>query len=235
MIRLINLSKSFGTKSVLDSLDANFTAGKVYGIVGDNGAGKTTLFRCIAGLEHYKGTVDAHKNPLKNYLGYITSEPYFMSKITGEEHIYLLADARKINIENLQEQNLFNLPLKEYVSSYSTGMKKKLALTAVFLQKNDYYILDEPYNGIDLQSSMLLTAVIERLKTLGKTVLISSHIFSTLKESCDEILLLENGQFRKTVLKKDFNILEDEMKAKLMVKGIDKMLLGLEKDEKFLL
>ena len=158
-----------------------------------------------------------------------------MSKITGEEHIYLLADARKINIENLQERNLFNLPLKEYVSSYSTGMKKKLALTAVFLQKNDYYILDEPYNGIDLQSSMLLTAVIERLKTLGKTVLISSHIFSTLKESCDEILLLENGQFRKTVLKKDFNTLEDEMKAKLMVKGIDKMLLGLEKDEKFLL
>ncbi|WP_343563777.1 ATP-binding cassette domain-containing protein [Sphingobacterium sp.] len=223
MIELIHISKSFGQHQVLHELTFTFEDGKVYGIVGENGAGKTTLFRCIAGLETAMGKISAKPQPLKNHLGYLTSDPYFLSKLTGEEYIYLLTDARGKSIHNIEERNIFELPLKEYASSYSTGMKKKLALTATLLQDNSFYILDEPFNGIDLQSSIILTEIIRRLKAMHKTVLISSHIFSTLKDTCDEILLLEAGRISKTVKKEQFSNFEEEMKEKILKKDIDKL------------
>ena len=223
MIELIHISKSFGQHQVLNEVTFTFEDGKVYGIVGENGAGKTTLFRCMAGLETASGRISASLQPLKNYLGYLPSDPYFLSKMTGEEYIYLLTDARRKSIKNLNEKNIFELPLKEYASSYSTGMKKKLALTATLLQDNSFYILDEPFNGIDLQSSIILTEIILRLKAKGKTILISSHIFSTLKDTCDEILVLEEGRISKTVKKEQFGDFEEEMKDKILKKDIDKL------------
>ncbi|WP_223584650.1 ATP-binding cassette domain-containing protein [Sphingobacterium sp. GVS05A] len=223
MIELIHISKSFGQHQVLHEVTFNFEDGKVYGIVGENGAGKTTLFRCIAGLETASGQINANLEPLKNHLGYLTSDPYFLSKLTGEEYIYLLTDARGKSIKKLDERNIFELPLKEYASSYSTGMKKKLALTATLLQDNSFYILDEPFNGIDLQSSIILTEIILRLKAMNKTILISSHIFSTLKDTCDEILVLEEGRISKSVKKEQFGDFEEEMKEKILKKDIDKL------------
>lgn len=223
MIELTNISKSFGRHQVLHEITYTFESGKVYGIVGENGAGKTTLFRCIAGLETASGSIRSDLEPFKNNLGYLTSDPYFLSKLTGEEYIYLLTDARGKQIKNLSERNIFELPLKEYASDYSTGMKKKLALTATLLQDNNYYILDEPFNGIDLQSSIILTEIILRLKAMGKTILISSHIFSTLKDTCDEILVLENGRISKSVNKELFGDFEEEMKEKILQKDIDKL------------
>ncbi|MDM1295130.1 ATP-binding cassette domain-containing protein [Sphingobacterium sp. N143] len=223
MIELINLSKSFAAHQVLHDISFTFDTGKVYGIVGENGAGKTTLFRCIAGLEAADGKIKADIQPLKNQLGYLPSDPYFLSKLTGAEYIYLLTDARGKSIRNLEERNIFELPLKEYASSYSTGMKKKLALTATLLQGNSYYILDEPFNGIDLQSSIILTEIILRLKAMKKTILISSHIFSTLKDTCDEILVLENGRISKSVPSALFGDFEEEMKEKILKKDIDKL------------
>jgi ABC-2 type transport system ATP-binding protein len=223
MIELVQLSKSYGSHLVLQAITHRFNSGKVYGIVGENGAGKTTLFRCIAGLEKALGEIKSSRLPLKNHLGYLTSDPYFLSKLTGEEYIYLLTDARGKSINNLAERNIFELPLNEYANSYSTGMKKKLALTATLLQDNDYYILDEPFNGIDLQSSVILTAIILRLKAMGKTILISSHIFSTLKDTCDEIVLLEAGSFSKVVMKEQFSEFEEEMKEKILKRDIDRL------------
>ena len=108
-------------------------------------------------------------------------------------------------------KNIFDLPLDQYASTYSTGMKKKLALTAILLQENDYFILDEPFNGVDIQSNIVLTEIIKELKKLNKIVLISSHIFSTLNTICDEIHLLQKGQEIKTVQKEGFKALEEEM------------------------
>jgi ABC-2 type transport system ATP-binding protein len=92
-------------------------------------------------------------------------------------------------------------------------MKKKLALTGFLLQPNDFFILDEPFNGVDIQSNMIITAIIQRLKALNKTVVISSHIFSTLNDTCDEIQLLREGTFVKKVAKADFQELDEEMKS----------------------
>ena len=148
---------------------------------------------CIAGLERFDGTITSDLQPLKNHLGLLFAEPYFFDKITGEEYIRLLCYARHKSIDNIADKNIFDLPLSQYVTTYSTGMKKKLALLAVLLQGNELFVLDEPYNGIDINGSIALTEILLKLKELNKTVIISSHIFSTLSDTCDEILVLRDG------------------------------------------
>jgi ABC-2 type transport system ATP-binding protein len=208
MIKINGLSKSYGNSEVLKNISMEFSRGKVYGFVGENGAGKTTLFRCIAGLESYNGEIISDIAPLKNHLGLLLSDPFFFSKITGKEYIRLVCNARgKTNLE-IDSKNIFDLPLNQYASTYSTGMKKKLAITAILLQANEYFILDEPFNGVDIQSNILLTEIILKLKELTKIVLISSHIFSTISDTCDEIHLLRKGEQIKSVKKAEFKSLE---------------------------
>lgn len=213
MISIEALSKAYGSHAVLKDIHLTFEQGKVYGIVGENGSGKTTLFKCIAGLESHLGLIKSDFQPLKNHLGFLPTDPYFFSKITGREYIRLLCNARHIAVQDLEKQNIFDLPLDQYASTYSTGMKKKLALLAILMQKNDFFILDEPFNGVDIQSNIIITEIIRELKRLNKTVLISSHIFSTLSDTCDEIHLLKAGAFVKRVLPEEFGDLEREMQA----------------------
>ena len=212
MIKISSLQKSFGGHQVLNNVNLEFSRAKVYGIVGENGAGKTTLFRCIADLEQYEGVIESDLRPLKNHLGLLLTDPFFFSKITGKEYIRLLCNARSKQKIDIDAKNIFDLPLDQYASTYSTGMKKKLALTAILLQENDYFILDEPFNGVDIQSNIILTEIILKLRELNKIVLISSHIFSTLSDTCDEIHLLRKGEQTKSVQKNDFKALEEEMK-----------------------
>ena len=226
MIQIHKLSKKYGNKVVIDSVNMEFEKGKVYGVVGENGAGKTTLFNCIAGLESYKGNISSDIKKLKDHVGFLLTDPFFFSKITWEEYIRLLTNARNIKIEKIEDKNVFDLPLNEYASNYSTGMKKKLALTAILLQKNKVIILDEPFNGVDIQSNIIIIELINELKNLNKIVIISSHIFSTLSETCDEIFLLKKGQIIKKVNRKDFEGLQKEMKEFTIGSRIQKI--GLE-------
>lgn len=212
MIKIEDLSKHFGSKQVLKDINISFKRGSVYGIVGENGSGKTTLFRCLCGLEKFEGKIISDLNNLKSRIGLLLTEPYFLSKLTGKEYIQLLLNARDIKTSNIDDRNIFNLPLNEYATSYSTGMKKKLALTAILLQDNDLFIFDEPFNGVDIQSNMMIVEIIKKLKDLNKTVIISSHIFSTLSETCTEIHVIKNGEFVKQVLPNDYHLLESEMR-----------------------
>jgi ABC-2 type transport system ATP-binding protein len=223
MIKIKGLGKYYGKNEVLKGINMEFSRGKVYGIVGENGAGKTTLFRCIAGLESYNGEIISEIQPLKNHLGLLLTDPFFFSKITGKEYIRLLCNARNKKNINIDQKNIFDLPLNQYASTYSTGMKKKLAITAILLQENECFILDEPFNGVDIQSNIILTEIILKLKELNKTVLVSSHIFSTLSETCDEIHLLRKGEQIKSVQKVNFKFLEQEMKESTIGNRIEKL------------
>ena len=211
MIKIDSLSKSFGNNVVLKNINLSFKPGEINGIVGENGAGKTTLFRCIAGLESFDGNIEYSNGIIKNVTGFLETNPPFLSKITGLEYLQLLCNARKIKIEDLKSKNLFDLPLDRYAESYSTGMKKKLALTAVLLQKNKIFILDEPFNGVDIHSNILIHVLLNKLKSLGKTIVLSSHIFSTMSENCDYIHLLENGKITKSASKDGFHEIEKQM------------------------
>ena len=223
MIKIKGLGKYYGKNEVLKGINMEFSRGKVYGIVGENGAGKTTLFRCIAGLESYNGELISEIQPLKNHLGLLLTDPFFFSKITGKEYIRLLCNARNKKNINIDQKNIFDLPLNQYASTYSTGMKKKLAITAILLQENECFILDEPFNGVDIQSNIILTEIILKLKELNKTVLVSSHIFSTLSDTCDEIHLLRKGEQIKSVQKVNFKFLELEMKETTIGNRIEKL------------
>lgn len=216
-------NERLGTKQVLKNINIQFEKGQVYGIVGENGAGKTTLFRCIADLEIYEGEISSELNPLKNYLGLLLTEPFFFTKITGKEYIRLLCNARKKEIADIDDKNIFDLPLNQYASTYSTGMKKKLALLAILLQENQYFILDEPFNGVDIHSNIIIIDLVRKLKELGKTVIISSHIFSTLSDTCDEIYLLKDGEIIKKVFREDFEALELEMREFTVGNKIEKL------------
>jgi ABC-2 type transport system ATP-binding protein len=224
MIEIDQLTKQYGTIKALENIRLRFDDGQVVGIVGENGAGKTTLFRCMAGLEDCEGQITTSESkPLKNNLGFLPAEPYFFPKITAKEYIQLLANARKIKIENIDDKNIFDLPLNRYASTFSTGMKKKLATLAILLQGNQYFILDEPFNGVDIQSNLIITEIIHRLKALNKTIIISSHIFSTLSDTCDEIHLLQKGHLIQSVKKEAFGELEAEMKAVSIGNKIEKL------------
>src|SRR5690625_2738955 len=223
MIQIKNLTKSYGKKTVLKDINLNFEKGKVYGIVGENGAGKTTLFRCISGLEKYNGKITSPLTPIKDYTGLLLTNPFFFSKITGKEYIQLLCIASDIKLDNIEKRNIFNLPLNQYASTYSTGMKKKLAITSNLLLENELFILDDPFNGVDIQSNIVITEIIRKLRELGKTIIMSSHIFSTLNDTCDHIYLLENGEVTKEVNKEHFHQLEEEMKIITIGNRIEQM------------
>lgn len=105
-------------------------------------------------------------------------------------------------------------------------MRKKIALLAVLLQGNDILILDEPFNGIDLNGSIILTEILHRLKELGKTVIISSHIFSTLSDTCDEIHILREGTISQTIERENLYLLEKEMKDTVEKERIEGLELG---------
>ncbi len=212
MISIQALCKSYNSKEVLKDIDLNLFKGTVYGIVGENGAGKTTLFRCIAELESYSGSIQSEIQPLKEKMGFLTTDPYILSKITGKEYLRLLSHARQVKVEDWDTKNIFDLPLDQYAESYSTGMQKKLAITAILLQENELFILDEPFNGVDIQSNILITEIIHHLKSLGKTIIISSHIFSTLSDTCDTIFHLSDGRIKQQYEKSNFHLLESEIK-----------------------
>jgi len=212
MLSIQNLSKFFGKKTILDAIQLQCKPGEINGIVGENGAGKTTLFKCITGLESYQGEIKYATTNIKNTIGFLETNPKFLSKITGKEYLQLLCNARSIKSVNFEETNIFDLPLQQYAETYSTGMKKKLALTGVLLQNNEIFILDEPFNGVDIQSNIIIKELLKKLKEKGKIVLLSSHIFSTLQDTCDHLHYLKAGKIKKSLKKENFKIIENLMK-----------------------
>jgi ABC-2 type transport system ATP-binding protein len=213
MITLKNFSKSYNSNIVLSDINLTLESNKIIGIVGKNGSGKSTLFKCLASIESYDGeiTFDIKDNIKK--IGYLPTQPYILSKTTGLEYLQLLCNARNISFKYENAVNIFELPLNDYAENYSTGMLKKLAITALLLQKNEIYLLDEPYNGLDLESNFMLDAIIKQLKANNKTVIISSHMLKGLYEICDQINFIENKSMQQLNDKSTFHTLENHINS----------------------
>lgn len=222
-LNIRQVSKSYGSKAVLDEMSASFQPGHVYGVVGVNGAGKSTFFRCIAQMESYLGDISFGQTTLKHVVGFLPTHPVYMPLLTGREYLRFCAIARRVDYTDFNTINIFDLPLDEYASTYSTGMKKKLALTGLLLQKNEIYLLDEPYNGVDLQSNMMIHEIIGELKRKGKIILIASHIFSTLRQYCDEIFHLSEGRLKSYQGDNQYAELEDKIKGHENQKIVDRL------------
>ncbi len=227
MLEIKNLEVAYGKNKILKGVNLSADSGMIHGVLGINGAGKTTLFKTIYGFKKPNaGTVLYRQQALKNDdIGYMETACYFYPLMTGMEYLKLLGIGNQdFSIEKWNE--LFELPLHEYVENYSTGMKKKLAFIGVIAMDRPILILDEPFNGVDIESNEKILQLLLRLKSTNKIIIIASHIIESLTRICDKINLLENRVIKTTYERSDFSILEKELKDKVKIK-IDEALDGL--------
>lgn len=216
MIKIQNLTFSFSGHKVLDDISIDFQQNQVYGIVGLNGAGKTTFFNVLSTtLKTPSGVITMNGNNITNKdIAYLETTNFFYSRITGKEYLNIFKQTNPgFNLNSLQE--FLKLPLDDLIETYSTGMKKKLALLGVLKQDKPLFLLDEPFNGLDLETNKIVELIITTLKEKGKTVFVSSHIINPLLSICDMIYYLDNGKFAKSYTKANFHHIEDELFKKL--------------------
>ena len=213
MLKINDLASGYGKKLVLDNLHLECEKGSIHGILGPNGAGKTTFFNTLFGfIKKRSGTILINGQPeMREQIAYLETEPYFYPLITGAEYLRIFKIKNPSFDENLWNR-FFKLPLNDLIETYSTGMRKKLALTGILALEKPVLILDEPFNGVDLETVETIYLILEKLKAAGKTVLLTSHVMQTLTETCDEIHWLRNGHFFKSFSKKEFPQLEAEMR-----------------------
>lgn len=220
MISINKLTINFSGKKVLDDITINFLSNRIYGIVGLNGAGKTTFFNTLSSdLKINTGEIRFNGNTITNKdIAYLETVNFFYSGITGNEYLKIFKQTNPdFNQDALQE--FLKLPLDELIETYSTGMKKKLALLGVLKQNKSIFLLDEPFNGLDMETNKILELIITSLKEKGKTIFLSSHIIDPLLAMCDEIHFLENGKFTRTFDKTNYHQLEEELFGKLKTKA----------------
>lgn len=211
MISIKDLSVSYKkNEQVIQDLNLQMQGNCIHGIVGLNGAGKTTLLNAMFGLKKSnKGEMLSSDEKLsKKLISYLPTESYFYSNITGREYLALFKNT-DFDIEKWN--TLFLLPLDKVIDAYSTGMKKKLALMGILKLDKPILILDEPFNGLDIETSRIIRSILLKLKEKGKTIVVTSHIIETLTNMCDEIHYLESGNIKYSVAKPDFKEFEDRI------------------------
>ncbi|MBR6184202.1 MAG: ATP-binding cassette domain-containing protein [Bacteroidales bacterium] len=218
MLTIDNLSVSYGTHTVLSQLDLSLERGGIHGIVGFNGAGKTTLLNAIYGIPAQRDCIRFDGMPLsRRDIAYLETESYFYSRITGRDYLKLF-QARSGGFDFETLCSVFSLPLDHFVDSYSTGMKKKLALTGILSLDRKVLLLDEPFNGLDLESVSVLQLALRKLRAAGKLVVVTSHILESLSPLCDAIHLLQDGRIYKSYLPVEYPLLADKLRADAVAK-----------------
>ena len=207
MLEIKNLNFGFGEQLLYQNFNLSLDENKIYGILGRNGAGKTTLFRILYGWFKAKDSTITWKGSKleKADISFLETDPYFYPYMTGSEYLNLINPNKQQQVDNLS--TLLNLPLDKIVDSYSTGMKKKLAFLAIQLQEKPIQLLDEPFNGVDLESNEILKKLILE-KGTGQLTILSSHIMNTLLDSCEEIIYLDGSAQFQIYQKTDFDKLE---------------------------
>jgi ABC-2 type transport system ATP-binding protein len=213
MISITDLVACYGSRKILNHINWSLDSGMIHGLVGLNGSGKTTLLKTMYGLiKPVSGVMTLDEQPFnKRFISLLDTEPYFYHGINGSEYLSLFKSDKAFNFIAGEWALLFHLELTELIDNYSTGMKKKLALLGIIKANKPFILLDEPFNGLDLESSRVLTAVLKKMKEQGKTIVITSHMLETLTGLCDRIHYLKDGIIRKTYKPEDADTMKSEI------------------------
>ena len=209
IVAVDHVTKVFGEKQAVRDLSFDVPAGQICGLLGPNGAGKTKLFRLLMGI--LKATsgrlmvngLDAFEDRVeaKRQIGYLPDEPIFYSYLSAREILELSASMHGLDpAESMEklEPIVFRMKLTDemdnYAEDYSRGMKKKLGLLLAMLHQPRLLVLDEPTNGLDVESTRLFYELITETAATGTTVLFSTHLMDHVARLCSHALVISEGK-----------------------------------------
>ena len=210
MLEFRNFSKTYkGGKRAVDGLSLHVEAGDIYGFIGHNGAGKTTSLRAACGILDFTegdiliGGISVKKDPVavKKMTAYIPDNPDIYEFMTGIAYLNFIADVygvsaeeRKTRIEKYAGMFEISADLGAPVSSYSHGMRQKLAIIAALIHAPKLLILDEPFVGLDPKASHLLKQIFRDMCESGTAIFFSTHVLEVAQKLCNKIAIIKNGR-----------------------------------------
>ena len=209
MLKIKKLTKKYGDKIAVDDLSVEIKSGEIYGFIGHNGAGKTTTIKCCCGLldfdegEIYVDGISIKEDPIecKRRLSYLPDNPDLYDFMTGIKYLNFVADIYEMTVEDRQEQirklaDMFGITkdLAQPISSYSHGMKQKLALISAFMHKPKLVLLDEPFVGLDPIASHRMKEEMREACKQGAAVFFSTHVLEVAEKLCDKIAIIRDGK-----------------------------------------
>lgn len=209
MLRIENLTKTYGEKRAVDNLSLHIAPGEIYGFIGHNGAGKTTTLKAVVGILQFdKGEVfikgeSIRKNPLacKQKIAYIPDNPDLYEFMTGIKFLNFIADIFGVTEEKRQERirkyaDLFEMTenLAQPIASYSHGMKQKLAIISAWIHEPKLIIMDEPFVGLDPKAAHILKQMMREICDEGGAIFFSTHVLEVAEKLCDKVAIIRNGQ-----------------------------------------
>ncbi len=209
MLELRNVYKRYSSIPAVDGVSFSAHAGEITGYLGANGSGKSTTMKMITALiEMSSGEILFEGKPIqrdlmayKQRLGYVPEEPHLYTHLSGLEYLGMVAQLRNLTPRPAAERidgllHLFALhgDRDVQISSYSKGMRQKVLLAAAIMHNPDLILLDEPFSGLDVGSSLVLRSLIQELAARGKVILFSSHELETVERICSHVLILHRGK-----------------------------------------
>jgi len=193
----------------VDGVSFQARAGEITGYLGPNGSGKSTTMKMITGLiETTAGEIFFDGLPIrgnllefKERMGYVPEEPHLYSHLSGLEYLVMVGQLRDLptkptagRIDGLLRLLSLHSDRHAPLSSYSKGMRQKILLCAALLHNPDLILLDEPFSGLDVSTSLVLRSLIQELASRGKVVLFSSHELETVERVCSHVVILHHGR-----------------------------------------
>ena len=209
MLKIENLTKTYGQKKAVDNLSLEIENGHIYGFIGHNGAGKTTTLKSIAGIMEFdQGNIyidnkSIKEEPLacKKVMAYIPDNPDLYEYLTGIKYLNFIADVYGVSQAERTDRikkygDMFELTdsLGEPISAYSHGMKQKVAVISALIHEPKLIIMDEPFVGLDPKASHLLKGLMRDLCDRGGAIFFSTHVLEVAEKLCDKIAIIKAGK-----------------------------------------
>ncbi len=210
MLEIKNLKKTYkGGKTAVANLSLSVKPGDIYGFIGHNGAGKTTTIKCVVGIHDFNegeilvDGVSIRKDPIrcKKVLAYIPDNPDLYDYLTGIQYLNFMADIFEIPAEEREqrireEADAFEITsaLGDLISSYSHGMKQKLAIIGALIHQPRLLILDEPFVGLDPKAALVLKNKMHQLCEAGSAIFFSTHVLDVAEKLCNKIAIIRQGE-----------------------------------------
>ena len=209
MLNIQHFTKTYGEKRAVDDLSLHIAPGEIYGFIGHNGAGKTTTLKAAVGILQFDAgeiTIGGHSiqtEPLacKQLLAYIPDNPDLYDFMSGIQYLNFIADVfgipaaeRWARIEPYADAFELTGDLGQPISTYSHGMKQKLAIIAAWIHDPKLIIMDEPFVGLDPKAAHLLKGMMRELCDVGGAIFFSTHVLEVAEKLCDKVAIIKGGQ-----------------------------------------